>query len=96
MQVGEGRRLAVERLEAGRWYASVAHELLGEDLRALYTGGGPRRTEDLEAGLPESLGDTPYKGGFWTDDGQVDLIFGGVVSKGDQVVDGNVYRLGDA
>jgi hypothetical protein len=75
VQVGEGRRLAVERLETGRRYAGVAHEFLGEDLRALYAGRGPRRTEDLEASLPEGLGDASYKGRLGTNDGQVDLVF---------------------
>jgi hypothetical protein len=74
----------------------VAHELLGEDLGALYAGRGPRGTEDVQAGLPERLGDAPDQGGFGTDDGQIDLIVGSVVSKGDQVVYGYVYRLGDA
>ena len=95
-QVGQCGLLAVERLEAGRRNAGVAHELLGEDLRALDAGRGPRGTEDLQAGLPERLGDAPYQGGLGADDGQVDLVFGGVVSKGDQVVYGDVHRLGDA
>src|SRR5215210_4014608 len=95
-QVGEGRRLAVERLKTGRRYAGVAHELLGEDLRALYAGRGPRRTEDLQASLPESLGDTPYEWHLGTHDGQVDLVFGGVVPQRDQIVDRDVHRLGDA
>src|SRR5215204_2574089 len=76
----EGRGLAVECLEAGRWYACVAHKLLGENLRALYAGRRPRRTEDLQAGLPERLGDASYQGGFGTDDGEVDTAVGGVVS----------------
>jgi hypothetical protein len=59
-QVGEGGLLAVEGLEAGGRDAGVAHELLGEDLRALDAGRGPRRAEDLQAGLPERLGDAAY------------------------------------
>ena len=95
-QVGECGGLAVEGLESGGRDPGVAHEFLGEDLGALYAGGGPRGAEDLEIHLPESLGDTPNQGRLGTDYGQVYLVFLGVVPQRDQVVGGDVHRLGDA
>ncbi len=92
-QVGERRRLAVEGLVAGRRDAGVAHELLGEDLRALYAGGGARGAEDLQARLPEGLGDAPDQGRLGTDDGQVYPVLPGEVAQGDEVVDGDVHGL---
>jgi hypothetical protein len=72
----------------------VAHQLLGEDLRALYPGGRAGRAEDLQVCLPEGFRDAPDQGRLRADDGEVDAVLLGVVPEGDQVVCGDVCYLG--
>jgi hypothetical protein len=95
-EVGERGALPVEGFVAGGGDAGVVHQLLGEDLRALYLGCGPRGAEDLEISLPEGFGDAPDQGRLGADDGQVYLVLSRVVAKRDQVVGGDIRRLGDA
>jgi hypothetical protein len=50
------------------------HEILGEDLAALETGGSGGRTKDRQPSRRKEVDDAPVERQFRADDGQLDLF----------------------
>ena len=71
---GPGRSGVVAHAITGRRNAMSRHEVLGEDLAALETGGSGGRTKDRQPSRRKEIDDAPVERQFRADDGQIDLL----------------------